>query len=273
MVTVAVLSESIAAQIRENPDEMQNIHIIWSGNDLAALKRASSVHPQVVIIDLEHLGGNPEAELDVLHRQLGCQLSIVTFSFARREIIHRLSNDRTRVLRVPIHLRSLRLSMLSLLIKDVFHKSEPGAASDAALAPVSAPAPAPAHTHAHAHAHAASSEAERSGSSDAQRPISSDVVPARDVGEMVPADTPVRYTVSQLGRLQEVVSALKCECPNHLAGILTSLSAFEEYSKNCKNLNREDAAIHAYLFRETSRARYLMQEALRVLCSYEKISI
>lgn len=267
MVTVAVLSESIAAQIRENPDEMQNIHIIWSGNDPAALKRAS-VHPQVVIIDLEHLGGNPEAELDTMHRQLGCQLSIVTFSFARREIIHRLSNDRTRVLRVPIHLRSLRLSMLSLLIKDVFHKPEATAAGDTAPAPASAPA------HAHAHAHAASAENERAGSSsDAQRPINSDVVPARDVGEMVPADTPVRYTVSQLGRLQEVVSALKCECPNHLAGILTSLSAFEEYSKNCKNLNREDAAIHAYLFRETSRARYLMQEALRVLCSYEKITI
>lgn len=271
MVTVAVLSESIAAQIRENPDEMQNIHIIWSGNDPAALKRAS-VHPQVVIIDLEHLGGNPEAELDVLHRQLGCQLSIVTFSFARREIIHRLSNDRTRVLRVPIHLRSLRLSMLSLLIKDVFHKPEATAAGDAAPAP--APASAPASAHAHAHAHAASTESERAGSSsDVQRPVSSDVVPARDVGEMVPANTPVRYTVAQLGRLQEVVSALKCECPNHLAGILTSLSAFEEYSKNCKNLNREDAAIHAYLFRETSRARYLMQEALRVLCSYEKISI
>jgi hypothetical protein len=240
---------------------MQNIHIIWSGNDPAALKRAS-VHPQVVIIDLEHLGGNPESELDVLHRQLGSQLSIVTFSFARREIIHRLSSERTRVLRVPVHLRSLRLSMLSLLIKDVFHKPE-AAASD------SAPAPAAAHTQGHAHA-----ESERPGSSsEAQRPVNSDVVPARDVGEMVPADTPVRYSPTQLGRLQEVVSALKCECPNHLAGILTSLSAFEEYSKNCKNLNREDAAIHAYLFRETSRARYLMQEALRVLCSYEKITI
>ena len=271
MVNVAVLSESIAAQIRENPEEMQSIHIIWSGNDPAALKRAA-VHPQVVIIDLEHLGGDPAAELEVLHRQLGCQLSIVTFSFARRDVIHRLSSDRTRVLRVPVHLRSLRLSMLSLLIKDVFHRgerpaAEPAPASESQSTSVSTSASTNAST-------PASSNGERAGASgESQRPISSEVVPQRDVGEQLPVATPVRYTPSQLGRLQEIASALKCECPNHLAGILTSLSAFEEYSKNCKNLNREDAAIHAYLFRETSRARYLMQEALRVLCSYEKITI
>lgn len=243
MVTVAVLSESIAAQIRENPEQMQNVQVIWSGTDVSALKARTTFRPQVVIADLENLGPDPRRELEELHRTLGCQLTIVTYSFARRELIQGLNNDRSRALRVPVHLGSLRLSMLSLLVKDVFrHSAEPPSA-------------------------------ERPPSAGSPRPLATDMLAQRSPGEDVPVGTPLRYSPTQLGRLQEITSALACECPNHLAGIVTSLVAFEEYSKNCLNRDPEDAAIHAHLYRETSRARHLVEEALRVLCAYEKIAI
>lgn len=247
MVTVAVLSESIAAQIRENPEQMQNIQVIWSGTDVTALKARSTFRPQVVIADLETLGPDPRREIEELHRTLGCQLTIVTYSFARRDLIQGLNNDRSRALRVPVHLGSLRLSMLSLLVKDVFRHSDR-----------SADAPPP----------------ERPPSSGSPRPLTTDVLTTqRSLGEAIPIGTPLRYSPTQLGRLQEITSALTCECPNHLAGIVSSLVAFEEYSKNCLSRDPEDAAIHAHLYRETSRARHLVEEALRVLCEYEKISI
>lgn len=245
MVTVAVLSESIAAQIRENPEQMQNIQVIWSGTDVSALKARTTFKPQVVIADLENLGPDPRRELEDLHRTLGCQLTVVTYSFARRDLIQGLNNDRSRALRVPVHLGSLRLSMLSLLVKDVFRQKDR-----------SADAPPP----------------ERPPSAGSPRLSVTELVP-RSPGEELPVGTPLRYSPTQLGRLQEITSALTCECPNHLAGIVTSLVAFEEYSKNCLSRDPEDAAIHGHLYRETSRARHLVEEALRVLCEYEKISI
>lgn len=249
MVTVAVLSESIAAQIRENPDEMQSIQLIWSGSDLAQLRR-SIVRPQVVIVDLQHLGSDPKRELEELHRTIGCELSIVTYSFARRELIQGLNGERSRALRVPVHLGSLRLNMLSLLIKDVFHRPErTGEISPAGAVERQASAKTPPRSHNEA------------------------ALAQRSAGEDVPSATAPRYTPTQLGRLQEIRSSVTCECPNHLAGILTGLVAFEEYSKNCQSRDTEDAAMHTFLYRETSRARYLMQEALRALCEYEKINL
>jgi hypothetical protein len=245
MVTVAVLSESIAAQIREKPDEMPNVQVIWSGSDVSALKARTTFRPQVVIADLENLGPDPKRELEELHRTLGCQLTIVTYSFARRELIHGINGERSRALRVPVHLGSLRLSMLSLLVKDVFRHDRP----------------------------AEGTTTERAPSSGSPRPFTTDMLTQRSAGESVPVGTPLRYTPTQLGRLQEITSSINCECPNHLAGIVTSLAAFEEYSKNCLNRDPDDAAIHAHLYRETSRARHLVEEALRILCEYEKIAI
>jgi hypothetical protein len=81
------------------------------------------------------------------------------------------------------------------------------------------------------------------------------------------------FSRAQLGRLQEIQSAVRCECPSHLSELVTSLAAFEEYSRSCENRDTQDAKLHSHLYKQTSRARRLMEEALLALCQYEKIEL
>ncbi|MEM9555524.1 MAG: hypothetical protein AAGC60_14805 [Acidobacteriota bacterium] len=93
---------------------------------------------------------------------------------------------------------------------------------------------------------------------------------ARDTPFEAPAR---RYDDGQLARLLEISSAVDCECPNHLAQLVSRLVAFETYSRDCESQNAEDAAVHAYLYRRTAAAREVMEEALEELVRFEQIEI
>lgn len=71
-----------------------------------------------------------------------------------------------------------------------------------------------------------------------------------------------RFSQQQLASLANVSSAIECECPQHLAQLVSDLSAFEIYSGNCASRNDEDAALHRYLHKTTAQARALVEEAL-----------
>lgn len=81
------------------------------------------------------------------------------------------------------------------------------------------------------------------------------------------------YTADQLMRMAQVASAVECECPQHMAGLLQSLSAFETYSQECEDRNPEDAILHAFLHRTTAHVRRIMEEALRHLVRVEGIRV
>ena len=68
-------------------------------------------------------------------------------------------------------------------------------------------------------------------------------------------------------------SSVRCECPNHLSQIVSSLQAFEEYSKNCENRDDADRQVHALLYRYTAGARAVMEEALDALVKHENIQL
>lgn len=100
------------------------------------------------------------------------------------------------------------------------------------------------------------------------------VMPQNGNGVHLPATAPRRvFTDADLGRLREVETAVDCECPNHMAQILSSLVAFEEYSRDCENRDPQDAELHAHLHRETSLARAIMERALLHLCQEEGIEL
>ena len=87
-------------------------------------------------------------------------------------------------------------------------------------------------------------------------------------------DIPLRtFSDEQLVRIAQVSSLVKCECPQHLANLLSSLAAFERYSEQCEDSNEEDAVVHAYLHRTTAQARASMETALGELLKQEGISI
>ena len=96
-----------------------------------------------------------------------------------------------------------------------------------------------------------------------------------------PAETPLlsrepakrRYSDLQLSALQEIKSAVDCECPNQVADLVLALVAFEQYSHACKNRNAEDAKVHAMLARVTGHARSMMEAGLAELCRFEQIDV
>lgn len=92
---------------------------------------------------------------------------------------------------------------------------------------------------------------------------------ARPVGEL-----PARlYSDEHLVRIARLSSAVKCECPQHLANLLSSLVAFERYSEQCEDRSEEDAAIHAHLHRTTAQARASMERALSEVLAQEGIEL
>ncbi len=90
------------------------------------------------------------------------------------------------------------------------------------------------------------------------------------VGDDLP---PRQFSDDALARIARYSSAVQCECPQHLAGLLSSLAAFEAYSAECENRDAKDAQLHAYLHRSTAECRARMEEALRHLIEVEGIPL
>ncbi len=85
--------------------------------------------------------------------------------------------------------------------------------------------------------------------------------------------SPRRYSNETLAELAQVSTTVKCECPKHLAELITDLVAFERYSSECENRHLKDAALHAYLHATASRARDLIEDALAHVIEVEGIEI
>ncbi len=73
---------------------------------------------------------------------------------------------------------------------------------------------------------------------------------------------PRQLSAQALQRLARVTTTVECECPHHLVDLVRNLTAFEVYSRQCRNRNEQDAALHAYLHVTTARARAMIEDAL-----------
>ena len=80
-----------------------------------------------------------------------------------------------------------------------------------------------------------------------------------------------RFTPQQLANLGSAQNEVECECPRHLAQLVSDLSAFEIYSDRCASRDDEDAALHRYLHRTTAAARALVETALQKVAEAEGI--
>lgn len=84
--------------------------------------------------------------------------------------------------------------------------------------------------------------------------------------------TPRRFNQQQLATLANTSTAIDCECPKHLAQLVSDLSAFEIYSANCASKDDDDAALHRYLHQTTAQARALIEVALEKVADAEGLS-
>ena len=82
---------------------------------------------------------------------------------------------------------------------------------------------------------------------------------------------PRRYGDEFLSSTARRSSAVQCECPNHLADLLTKLNAFEQYSLECEHANAADASLHALLNSAAAQCRELLEIALSKVLEHEKV--
>ena len=81
-----------------------------------------------------------------------------------------------------------------------------------------------------------------------------------------------RYDDSFLQQLSQMPSQVQCECPNHLADLLSKLNAFERYSLECESTSSKDAAMHAMMYSASGHCRALLVEVLQRLMAHEGIA-
>ena len=95
-----------------------------------------------------------------------------------------------------------------------------------------------------------------------------DAAPANSPGAMIP---PRKYSEETLARVAAISSQVLCECPRHVAEIISQLASFEQYSQECLNKSSEDAHLHAHLASVSGSARALFERALEMVAEHEGI--
>ena len=245
MVKLALLGESYPAQLRENPQALRDVEVVWSGTSLKTFQeQVRAKRPDVLALDFLELNAVETGVVPALMEDSGARHAIVTYRFAKRGVLQQYPAGKVRLLQGPISLSLLRAHVHLAVLDDMLQPQPAKAAAPVAQAPTAS----------------ASTPALQLGAPGA---VSTVTVPATPKAPL--------YSPEQLGVLLEVSSAVQCECPNHLSQIVSSLQAFEEYSKHCENRNEADRQVHALLYRYTAAARAVMEEALTALVKHENI--
>jgi MerR family transcriptional regulator, light-induced transcriptional regulator len=82
-----------------------------------------------------------------------------------------------------------------------------------------------------------------------------------------------KYSDETLTRVASISTNVLCECPRHVAELISQLASFEEYSQECLNKNADDAHLHAYLRSISGSARSLFENALEKIAQHEGIDL
>jgi DNA-binding transcriptional MerR regulator len=82
-----------------------------------------------------------------------------------------------------------------------------------------------------------------------------------------------KYSDMALMKVARISSNVLCECPKHVAEIISQLASFEQYSHECLNKSNEDAHLHAHLSAISGSARALFESALEMVAKHEGIDL
>ncbi len=82
-----------------------------------------------------------------------------------------------------------------------------------------------------------------------------------------------RFSESTLASVSEQSDRMQCECPRHLAELLTALAGFERYSRQCEDDTAEEAELHRELRIAAGRARLPLEDALQKLVRFKGIAL
>jgi DNA-binding transcriptional MerR regulator len=89
------------------------------------------------------------------------------------------------------------------------------------------------------------------------------IVPKQSTPHMLSGQPPApRFSAASVAEVANASPAIECECPLHIAELLSAISAFERYSVECETSQPADRMLHAYLAHIAGHSRALFEEAL-----------
>ncbi|MBV5267507.1 MAG: MerR family transcriptional regulator [Burkholderiaceae bacterium] len=96
---------------------------------------------------------------------------------------------------------------------------------------------------------------------------------AQEFGTDSSVITARKFSENTLSRVASISTNVLCECPRHVAELISQLASFEEYSQECLNKSPEDAHLHSYLQSISGSARCLFENALEKIATHEGIDL
>jgi len=82
-----------------------------------------------------------------------------------------------------------------------------------------------------------------------------------------------RFSAQDLQYITNFQTSIGCECPKHIAQIVEQLSSFEQYSRECLNLNAKDQQLHKMLTQVATQTLSMFERALEEVMTHEKIEL
>lgn len=122
MIKIAVIDNTINAQIETNKDEAQNLDLVYNKNNLEVfLSEAVSLNPKVIVIDLKYLENytDPVAKMEEIMQVSKSELCIILYQFAKKDLLDKLETKFSKVIKKPVSLKSLKVPMLGIILKDM----------------------------------------------------------------------------------------------------------------------------------------------------------
>ncbi len=82
-----------------------------------------------------------------------------------------------------------------------------------------------------------------------------------------------RFSDEEIAALANASPAVDCECPGHIAQLLSGINAFEQYSVECSDADPKERALHQHLARVAGTARALFENAMQRVVTAEGIDL
>jgi hypothetical protein len=120
MIRAAFLGQQFVGQLSKRKPE--GVDVVWVGTSPERFAaEVPSLKPTVVVLDLAEFADGADEQVRRLIISCNAELSIVTYSFARRQLIRsmQMQNQQVRVLQSPITLEVLQAHLAPFVIRQV----------------------------------------------------------------------------------------------------------------------------------------------------------
>lgn len=122
MLRVAFLGASFVGQLSRRT--LEDVEVVWSGvSPQRFAAEVPALSPDALVLDLADFGDGGDEQVRALVSRCKAELTIVTYSFARRQLLRSLQGPQLRVLQAPVTLDVLQAHFAPLQIRRVLESN------------------------------------------------------------------------------------------------------------------------------------------------------